>query len=149
MMIFMLLFSAEMMDIEEEEAGGLLPSVQSIGSAILILSVIRILWRLINPPPPLPSTMAPWARIASKWVHVLFYVLLLALPITGWLAFHEVALNEPSMAGVMNFGVLPVPDAPNTLLPAGELHGFLSSVSLALLAFHLPGGAQAPVREWR
>src|SRR5436305_9213810 len=138
MMVFMLLFSGDMMEIEEEETGGILPSVHvSIGSAILILSVIRIVWRLINPPPALPSSMTPWERIASKCVHVLFYVLLIALPTTGWLAFHDLAVNEPSMAGVTIFGVLPVPDAPAMLLPAGELHGFLSSVALALLALHV------------
>ncbi len=56
----------------------------SIGLTTLILVVIRIGVRLAFPPPPLPVGMAPWEKALASASHVLFYVLMLALPLTGW-----------------------------------------------------------------
>lgn len=55
-----------------------------VGITILLLTVIRLGWRLINPAPPLSSHLKPWERFLARAVHVLFYVLLLALPLSGW-----------------------------------------------------------------
>src|SRR5438309_1370916 len=43
---------------------------KSIGATILILSLVRLAWRLINPPPPLPATMARWERVLARITHV-------------------------------------------------------------------------------
>jgi len=58
---------------------------KAIGISILLLSLARLGWRLGHKPPPLPSSMAQWQVIASKTSHVLFYVLMIGLPIGGWL----------------------------------------------------------------
>ena len=58
LLIFMLFFGEELM--EAEDGSGFGPSLHvSIGSAILFLSVFRLIWRLINPPPAYPASMAP------------------------------------------------------------------------------------------
>ena len=57
---------------------------KSIGSTVLLLTVIRIAWRLLNAPPPLPATMRPWEKWAARTNHVLFYLLMLAMPLSGW-----------------------------------------------------------------
>ena len=57
----------------------------SIGLTVLILTLVRLGLRLTRRTPPLPAGMAKWERLASKAVHVLFYVMLLALPLTGWI----------------------------------------------------------------
>jgi len=56
----------------------------SLGLTILLLVLVRIGVRLTHPAPPLPSGMPAWERILARASHVLFYVLLLVIPLTGW-----------------------------------------------------------------
>lgn len=79
----------------------------SLGLTILLLVLVRIVVRLINPPPPLPPGLAPWERFLSGAVHLLFYVLLLVLPLSGW-ALVSMG-NEP-----ISFWGLPWPHLPGT-----------------------------------
>jgi cytochrome b561 len=55
-----------------------------LGILILILVAIRLVNRLLNPPPPLPEGMPAWQRFAAYGSHVLLYVLMFALPLVGW-----------------------------------------------------------------
>src|SRR5512140_2943913 len=58
---------------------------KSIGVTILVLSILRLGWRLTNPPPPEPATLAPWERVLSQVVHWGFYLIMIGMPLTGWL----------------------------------------------------------------
>jgi cytochrome b561 len=57
----------------------------SIGLTILLLSVIRLAVRLTNPPPPLPAEMPAWERFLANATHILFYVLIIGIPLVGWM----------------------------------------------------------------
>lgn len=58
---------------------------KSLGISILALAVLRLLWSLWRKrPAPIAGTPA-WQRVASKVGHLLLYVLMLAVPISGWL----------------------------------------------------------------
>src|SRR5512145_671048 len=48
---------------------------KSLGLTVLALSLLRLCWRLANPPPPLPATMTKIERTAAKTIHGLFYLL--------------------------------------------------------------------------
>jgi len=85
-----------------------------IGSSLLILVVLRLLWRLMHRPPPPAAGLPGWQRQTAAIIHWALYVLLLAVPITGWLA----ASARPWV--VHAFGVLPLP----LILPAGAKIGF-------------------------
>jgi cytochrome b561 len=63
----------------------LLARHKSFGMTVLMLAVLRLLWRLNNPPPPLPAGMTSVERTLARATHVAFYVLLFAMPLTGWL----------------------------------------------------------------
>jgi cytochrome b561 len=63
----------------------LLARHKSFGMTVLMLAVLRLLWRFWHAPPPLPADMTPIERLLAKGTHVLFYVLLFAMPLTGWL----------------------------------------------------------------
>ena len=63
----------------------LLARHKSFGMTVLMLAILRLLWRLKNPPPELPTGMTPLERMLARATHVAFYVLLFAMPITGWL----------------------------------------------------------------
>jgi cytochrome b561 len=57
---------------------------KSIGLTVLILSVGRLVWRLMNPQPPFPSGMSLWWRIVARSTHYLLYVLMIGVPLLGW-----------------------------------------------------------------
>lgn len=58
---------------------------KSFGITVLVLTVARVLWRLFNPPPPEPASVARWEAVLAGIVHKAFYVLLVAVPLAGWL----------------------------------------------------------------
>ncbi|MEA2782545.1 MAG: hypothetical protein QOK29_4089 [Rhodospirillaceae bacterium] len=58
---------------------------RSLGLTILALTTVRLLWRLRHRPPELPEDTPAWIRTSAAWSHRMLYVLMLALPILGWL----------------------------------------------------------------
>lgn len=92
---------------------------KSIGLTVLALSLVRLGWRLINPPPPLPEHMPGWERFVAKATHWAFYVLMIALPLTGWLyvsAGWSAEDDQPLVVATHWFGWINVPhlfDLPN------------------------------------
>jgi len=104
---------------------------KTVGVTILILALIRLAVRLMNPPPPFPDEIAKWERALAVWSHRLFYFLIIALPLTGLAA---VSKGGPSTALV---GGLEVPTVPFPAL--GEAHEILVFATLGLLALHVLG----------
>ena len=58
---------------------------KSFGMTILMLAVLRLLWRLFNRAPELPPGMSTMEKKLARLTHVLFYVLLFVMPLTGWI----------------------------------------------------------------
>lgn len=81
---------------------------KSIGITILLAAFLRIAWRVIHRPPALPQDMPPLERAAAAAGHLLLYVLLFALPITGWMLVSASALNIPTVL----YGLVPWPHLP-------------------------------------
>src|SRR4029077_10142736 len=64
---------------------GLLVSIhRPLGIAILILVVVRLANRCLNPPPALPDTVPPVQRRAAKASHIVLYASMVAMPLVGW-----------------------------------------------------------------
>ena len=63
----------------------LLARHKSFGMTVLMLAILRLLWRLANRPPALPDHMTSLERKLARATHVAFYVLLFAMPLTGWM----------------------------------------------------------------
>lgn len=57
---------------------------KSFGIMILLLSVLRLVWRLTHKPPALPKHMKPWERRMAGVSHKAFYVLMIGIPLSGW-----------------------------------------------------------------
>lgn len=76
---------------------------KSIGMLVLVLVVLRLLWRIGHPRPPYPADMKNWEKRLAGSVHALLYALLLAMPISGWL------LNSAANVPVRLFWVVPLP----------------------------------------
>ena len=58
---------------------------KSIGMLILALVALRVLWRLVNPTPALPAGTPVWERRAARISHVLLYLSMIGMPVTGWI----------------------------------------------------------------
>jgi cytochrome b561 len=54
-----------------------------IGLSILLLTFVRLLWRLGHPAPPLPASFGALAKFASSAGHIALYILMIATPIIG------------------------------------------------------------------
>lgn len=106
-----------------------------IGITILMLVSVRVVWRLTHTPPPLPESVTGWQRQASHLVHGLLYLLILAIPLSGWL------MSSAKGFSVVWFGVLPLPDLVGKDKALGDLlaevHETLNFSMLALVVLHV------------
>jgi cytochrome b561 len=69
---------------------------KSVGLTVLVLSLARLIWRLANPVPPLPS-MSPFLRVLARITHYLLYVLIIAIPLSGWAFVSASPLGLPTV----------------------------------------------------
>lgn len=83
---------------------------KSWGFTAFALALIRVLWRLANPAPPMPDHMPSWERTAAHLGHLALYVLMFAMPLSGWLMASASELQE--LYGIRNmvFGLFELPD---------------------------------------
>ena len=109
------------------------------GMTILILSALRILWRITHRPPALPAKMAQampaWQHVAHHGVHHAMYALFFAVPLMGWI--YSSAAGFP----IVLFGVLPLPDlvgkSPELAEALKPWHGYLAYTLAALVVLHV------------
>jgi cytochrome b561 len=57
----------------------------AMGYDLLALTVLRLLWRWLNPVPALPADLKPWERAAARAAHFLLYLLTFVVSVTGWI----------------------------------------------------------------
>lgn len=111
-----------------------------IGITVLMLVAVRLSWRLTHTPPPLPSSVAAWQRRASGLIHGLLYVLMVAIPLSGWL------MSSAKGFQTVWFGVLPLPDLVSKDRELGELltevHKILNFALLASVILHVAAALQ-------
>ncbi|QUD87465.1 YceI family protein [Phenylobacterium montanum] len=115
---------------------------KSVGITILLLSLVRLGWRLVNKPPHVDQPA--WEAAAAKIVHVGFYGLMIGLPLTGWLAVSASPTGIPTLL----YGAIPWPHVPGVAELAApakhvwyanskESHEILVKIAYLLLALHL------------
>ena len=76
---------------------------KSIGSTVLLLTCARLAWRWYRPAPP-PVAMPLWQRRSAAAAHALLYVLLLLVPLSGWIYSSSTGVQ------VIYLGLFPLPD---------------------------------------
>jgi cytochrome b561 len=111
---------------------------KSVGITILMLAIIRLGWRLAQrESPPLPSTLKPYERALAHFSHVGLYVLLFAMPVSGWIM--SSARNFP----VSWFNLFQLPDlvAPNKALYDAMVttHHMLAYALFVIVTLHVLG----------
>jgi cytochrome b561 len=101
---------------------------KSIGITVFLLTCARLAWRAGHPPPP-PPAMPDWQRRAAALSHAALYVLLLAIPLSGWL------YSSATGVQVVYLGLLPLPDlVPKDKALAAVLRACHVSLNFTLLA---------------
>jgi len=127
---------------------------KSIGITILLLSLARLAWRLFNRPPAPPEGQPKWERTASTLVHIGFYVIMIGLPLTGWILVSTSRVPVPTLL----YGVIPWPHIPGLPeLAAGPKHawhefgglghGLLVKTTYLLLTLHLGAVAKHQILD--
>jgi cytochrome b561 len=104
-----------------------------LGVTVFLLAVIRLLWRFFHMPPPLANSIAKWQQLAASVVHWALYILIFAIPLSGY--FYSLASGFP----IVYLGLVPLPvliqpnaDLAHTLKEVHELLNY--SLVLLLLA---------------
>lgn len=80
---------------------------KSIGITVLGLAILRILWRLSHKPPEIPQSYSSFERFAAHAAHIALYVLIFALPISGWM--HDSAWKAAATHPMSLYGLIPWP----------------------------------------
>ena len=106
-----------------------------IGVTVFLLALARLAWRWRHPAPPPPAGMPAWQRIASVAAHHLLYVLILAVPVSGWL------MSSAKGFQTVYLGIIPLPDLLTKDKALGDalllVHQILNFTLGALVITHL------------
>lgn len=128
---------------------------KSVGVTVLLLSVLRLGWRLVGPRPE-PAPLEGWEKPAATAVHWAFYGIMIGMPLSGWIIVSTSPLNIPTLL----YHLVPWPHFPGVHDLAeptrkavnhafGLTHTALAFGSLALLALHLGAVAKHEILDGR
>jgi cytochrome b561 len=109
----------------------------ALGYDLLVLLVLRLLWRWINPVPSLPSDLARWERIAAQAGHIGLYVLMFAASLTGWALAGT--FRNPMNKDLLGIAVPQIVQDRAWHKFFEESHMILSYLLAALIVVHLAG----------
>lgn len=142
--VFQLMLGWKMEDLKGPQGYSAIQLHKSIGITILLLSLARLGWRLGHRAPPSPPGSPAWETFAAKAVHFALYVVMIGMPLSGWIMVSASRIEIPTIL----YGVLPWPHLPG--LPdlaagqkeavegaAGLVHYFVALGAVGLLLLHL------------
>jgi len=105
------------------------------GVTAFTLVLARLAWRATHRPPALPPGTSRAVQVASSVGHALLYVLMVVIPLSGWL------MSSAKGFQTVWFGVLPIPDLLNKNQPLGDalqaVHKYLNFTLIALVTGHV------------
>ena len=105
----------------------------SVGALLMLVVLLRLVWRLLRPTPPAPT--AQWERLLAGLTHVSLYLLLIIIPVLGWAAAGYFGYT------VRLFGLIPLPALADRSMrwahEAGDIHDLLTNVLLGVVGLHV------------
>jgi len=112
---------------------------KAIGISILILTIGRILWRLSHRPPSISAQISSLQATVGRVAHILFYILMIVMPLTGWLMIGAKGNAAPvDFFGLFTFDMAVGKNA-GLADVAHEGHEFLATPLIILIALHILG----------
>lgn len=121
---------------------------KTLGILVLGLVLMRLLWRFAHTPPAYEPPLPRWQQRSARAVHAGLYVLMFALPLSGWI--YDSAWEWAASFPISVFGLFEMPRlAPIVNLPAdikepldvwaGKLHHWFGYALYALFIAHVAG----------
>ena len=111
------------------------------GVTVFMLVVVRLAWRVTHRPPALPAHMPALERFAAHAGHHLLYVLMIAIPLSGWL------MSSAKGFQTVYFGVLPIPDLIEKNKELGQLLGEVHETLAWLFVLLILGHTAAALKH--
>jgi cytochrome b561 len=109
---------------------------KSFGFTVLVLSIARLGWRLTHRPPRADAVLKRWEATLAGLTQWLFYGLMIALPVTGWV-LSSGGGRATNFYWLVRIPALAVSKA--TGKEFGGFHEYLGWTMLALLLLHIAG----------
>src|SRR3990167_7054195 len=134
LLLCMLVFGYFLDDIPKAYQGMAYNIHKLTGLTILSLMILRALWALINPKPELPATDPAWQHSGARIVHLLLYVVVIAMPLAGWIG--SSAANKPPHIGDFNL-LLPVAQDKALTEASFDMHNQLAIIIIVLISLHI------------
>lgn len=120
------------------EAALVMANHKAGGITILLLTLVRIGWRLTHPTPPMVETLKAWEVAMARVTHMLFYCLMLAIPLAGWAMHSAASGGKPvSLFGIFDMPALPVGHDKATIWLFHEAHEITATLMLLLFFLHV------------
>lgn len=127
-------------DLPREQAMQMMANHKALGVTVLLLSVGRIVWRIVNRPPAFLSSLQPGVATLARLTHGLFYLLMIGVPLAGWLIHSAYTGGAPLNAfGIFDYPGLPVAKDKAGVELAAEVHEILANIMLVLIGLHVLG----------
>lgn len=118
-----------------EDIVNLMPLHKSVGLSVLALAVLRLVLRMTWRRPPWPASVTAFQRRAASLVHGAFYVLILAMPLTGWV-MSSAGKYPLTWFGLVEVAKLPVTRSDPIYGLSHGAHEWLGWLTLALVVLH-------------
>lgn len=113
----------------------LLVTHKTLGIAILVLALVRLVVRFISGAPALPADLPEPMKLAAHLSHLALYALMIGMPLIGWAMMSAAAYPIVLYGGIRLPAILPQSDSLHTLL--WTAHQYLAFAFFALVLLHL------------
>lgn len=108
---------------------------KNVGVLLLVLVVARLIWRALTPAPALPDALPGWQANLARLTHALLYVLLIAVPLAGYVRVRAGGFPIESLDAIGLPSLVPRSDTLAAL--AKTAHYFAGMAIIAILALHI------------
>lgn len=109
---------------------------KSLGLTILALSLVRLFWRLTHKAPPLPAAMPAWEKFGARTAHVILYIVMIGMPMSGWAIISTSSTKFPThYFGTFLVPLLPLDKALHDV--AESAHALLAYGAIGLISLHV------------
>ncbi|HEY7841033.1 MAG TPA: cytochrome b [Gammaproteobacteria bacterium] len=107
---------------------------RALGLLVLALAVCKIGWQLYSPAPHAAAALKPWERRAARGMHLLLLLMMVLIPVTGYVISTSAGKSIPLLPGLEIPALFSVTEPLRDL--AEEVHEWLAYATLFLVAGH-------------
>lgn len=134
-LVFVMIVGGFFLDDIPDEYKGVIYNLHKLtGLTILFLMMLRVFWALCNQKPAMPASSPRWQNFAARTTHVVLYVLVIAMPLAGWIG-SSAAGKGPHIGDMVL--QLPVPEDKSLKSLMFEMHELIAYLIIAFVSIHV------------